>query len=137
MTQQMQTSQAPGAAEAAGHDDGHLPMATQSELTAQETERMTDAIIAALKTVFDPEIPADVYELGLIYRVDIKEDRSIDVEMTLTTPNCPVAGDMPGMVENAIASVPGVGAVNVSLVWDPPWTTDRMSEEARLILNMW
>ncbi|TAK50390.1 MAG: SUF system Fe-S cluster assembly protein [Xanthobacteraceae bacterium] len=112
-------------------------MATQSELTAQETERMTDAIIAALKTVFDPEIPADVYELGLIYRVDIKEDRSIDVEMTLTTPNCPVAGDMPGMVENAIASVPGVGAVNVSLVWDPPWTTDRMSEEARLILNMW
>ena len=122
--------------EAAG-SEAHTPMATHSALTTEETERMTDLIIAALKTVSDPEIPADVYELGLIYRVDIKEDRTVDIEMTLTTPNCPVAGDMPGMVENAVASVPGVGAVKVSLVWDPPWTTDRMSEEARLILNMW
>lgn len=123
--------------EATAGDEHRAPMATHSALTAAETEQLTDLIIAALKTVSDPEIPADVYELGLIYRVDIKEDRSVDVEMTLTTPNCPVAGDMPGMVENAVASVPGVGAVNVSLVWDPPWTTDRMSEEARLILNMW
>jgi FeS assembly SUF system protein len=123
--------------EAAASEEHRAPMTTHSALTAAETEQLTDLIVAALKTVSDPEIPADVYELGLIYRVDIKEDRSVDVEMTLTTPNCPVAGDMPGMVENAVASVPGVGAVNVSLVWDPPWTTDRMSEEARLILNMW
>ncbi|WP_315772211.1 MULTISPECIES: SUF system Fe-S cluster assembly protein [unclassified Bradyrhizobium] len=110
---------------------------TQSALPPEETERLSAEIIAALKTVFDPEIPADIYELGLIYKVDIKDDRSVDVLMTLTTPNCPAAGELPTMVENAIASVPGVGVVNVSIVWEPQWTPDRMSDEARLVLNMW
>ena len=101
------------------------------------TERADSEIVAALKTVFDPEIPADIYELGLIYKVDLKDDRGVDVTMTLTTPNCPAAGELPTMVENAVASVPGVGVVNVNLVWDPAWTPDRMSDEARLVLNMW
>ena len=112
-------------------------METQSALPPEETERLSGDIVAALKTVFDPEIPADIYELGLIYKVDIKDDRAVDVVMTLTTPNCPAAGELPQMVENAVASVPGVGVVNVNLVWDPAWTPDRMSDEARLVLNMW
>ena len=110
---------------------------THSALPPEETERLSSEIIAALKTVCDPEIPADIYELGLIYKVDIKDDRSVDVVMTLTTPNCPAAGELPTMVENAIASVPGVGVVNVNIVWEPQWTPDRMSDEARLVLNMW
>ena len=112
-------------------------METTSALPAEETERMSGEIVAALKTVFDPEIPADIYELGLIYKVDLKDDRSVDILMTLTTPNCPAAGELPTMVENAVASVPGVGVVNVNLVWDPAWTPDRMSDAARLVLNMW
>jgi FeS assembly SUF system protein len=113
------------------------PMETQSALPPEETERLSQEIIAALKTVFDPEIPADIYELGLIYRVEIKDDRSVDVLMTLTTPNCPAAGELPTMVENAVASVPGVGVVDVKVIWEPPWTPERMSDEARLVLNMW
>jgi FeS assembly SUF system protein len=112
-------------------------METQSALPPEETERLSGDIVAALKTVFDPEIPADIYELGLIYKVELKDDRSVDLMMTLTTPNCPAAGELPQMVENAVASVPGVGVVNVNLVWDPAWTPDRMSDEARLVLNMW
>jgi FeS assembly SUF system protein len=112
-------------------------METNSALPPEETERLGTEIVAALKTVFDPEIPADIYELGLIYKVDLKDDRGVDVTMTLTTPNCPAAGELPTRVENAIASVPGVGVVNVNLVWDPAWTPDRMSDEARLVLNMW
>ena len=112
-------------------------METQSALPPEETERLSGDIVAALKTVFDPEIPADIYELGLIYKVELKDDRSVDLMMTLTTPNCPAAGELPQMVENAVASVPGVGIVNVNLVWDPAWTPDRMSDEARLVLNMW
>jgi FeS assembly SUF system protein len=108
-----------------------------SALPVEETERLTHDIVAALKTVFDPEIPADIYELGLIYKVDIKDDRSIAVEMTLTTPNCPAAEELPTMVENAVASIPGVGKVDISIVWEPAWTPDRMSDEARLVLNMW
>ena len=108
-----------------------------SALAPEDTERMTSDIVAALKTVFDPEIPADIYELGLIYKVDIKDDRAVDVVMTLTTPNCPAAGELPQNVENAVASVPGVGVVNVNLVWEPAWTPDRMTDEARLVLNMW
>src|SRR6267154_2526317 len=108
-------------------------METQSALPPEETERLGGEIVAALKTVFDPEIPADIYELGLIYKVDIKDDRTVDVEMTLTTPNCPAAAEMPQMVENAVASVPGVGQVNVNIVWEPA----RMTDEARLVLNMW
>src|SRR5664280_676898 len=118
-------------------EDKNSKMETNSALPPKETERLATEIVAALKTVFDPEIPADIYELGLIYKVDIKDDRTVDVEMTLTTPNCPAAGELPQMVENAVASVPGVGIVNVNLVWEPPWTPDRMTDEARLVLNMW
>lgn len=110
---------------------------TISALPAEETERLGVEIVAALKTVFDPEIPADIYELGLIYKVDIKDDRAVDIEMTLTTPNCPAAAELPTMVENAVASVAGIGIVNVSIVWEPAWTPERMSDEARLVLNMW
>jgi len=113
------------------------PMQTLSALPPHETERLTADIVAALKTVFDPEIPADIYELGLIYKVEIKDDRSVDVVMTLTTPNCPAAGELPTMVENAVASVPGVGVVSVNVVWEPAWSPERMSDEARLVLNMW
>jgi FeS assembly SUF system protein len=112
-------------------------VAGSSSLPEGELNRLTDDILAALKTVYDPEIPADIYELGLIYKVDLKDDRGVDVLMTLTTPNCPAAGELPTMVENAVASVPGVGVVNVNLVWDPAWSPDRMSDEARLVLNMW
>ncbi|MGE3150779.1 MAG: SUF system Fe-S cluster assembly protein [Pseudorhodoplanes sp.] len=108
-----------------------------SALPAEELARLTDDIVAALKTVYDPEIPSDIYELGLIYRVDIKDDRGIDIDMTLTTPNCPSAAELPAMVENAVASVAGVGPVKVQIVWDPPWDPSRMSDEARVILNMW
>lgn len=110
---------------------------TQSALPPEETERLGADIVAALKTVYDPEIPADIYELGLIYKVDIKDDRAVTVDMTLTTPNCPAAGELPTMVENALASVAGVGPVSVNVVWEPIWTPDRMSDEARLVLNMW
>src|ERR1700745_2846497 len=106
-------------------------MQTHSALSPEETERLSGEIVAALKTVFDPEIPADIYELGLIYKVDLKDDRSVDIVMTLTTPNCPAAGELPTMVENAVASVPGVGIVAVSIVWDPAWSPERMSDEAR------
>ena len=112
-------------------------METQSALPPEETERLGTEIVAALKTVFDPEIPADIYELGLIYKVDIKDDRAVDVDMTLTTPNCPSAAELPIMVENAVSSVAGVGPVKVQVVWDPPWDPSRMSDEARLVLNMW
>jgi len=110
---------------------------SESALPEAELARMTDEIIAALKTVFDPEIPADIYELGLIYRIDIADDRGVSIDMTLTTPNCPAAQDLPGSVENAVASVPGVGVVKVNIVWDPPWDPSRMSDEARAVLNMW
>jgi FeS assembly SUF system protein len=106
-------------------------------LPAEELTRMTDEIVTALKTVYDPEIPADIYELGLIYKVDIADDRAVAVDMTLTTPNCPSAAELPHMVEDAVASVPGVREVTVKLVWDPPWDPSRMSDEARLVLNMW
>ena len=112
-------------------------VANSSALPEAELNRLTDDIVGALKTVYDPEIPADIYELGLIYKVEIKDDRSVDVQMTLTTPNCPAAGELPTMVENAVASVPGVGVVDVKVVWEPPWSPERMSDEARLVLNMW
>ena len=108
-----------------------------SALPQDELARMTDDIVGAIKTVYDPEIPADVYELGLIYRIDIADDRTVTVDMTLTTPNCPAAQDLPTNVENAVASVAGVGPVKVNVVWDPPWDQTRMSDEARATLNMW
>ncbi|MBV9970103.1 MAG: SUF system Fe-S cluster assembly protein [Xanthobacteraceae bacterium] len=105
--------------------------------TPDDLARLTDEIVTAIKSVYDPEIPADVYELGLIYKIDIADDRAVHVDMTLTTPNCPSAQELPTMVENAVASVPGVGPVDVKVVWDPPWDPSRMSDEARLVLNMW
>ncbi|HKA65899.1 MAG TPA: SUF system Fe-S cluster assembly protein [Methyloceanibacter sp.] len=112
------------------------PEAAPATFAAPEHDPLRDDLVAALKTVFDPEIPVDIYELGLIYRLDVDEARNIEVDMTLTAPGCPVAGDMPGWVENAVSSVPGVGQVKVNLVFDPPWDPSRMSEEARLALNM-
>jgi FeS assembly SUF system protein len=109
--------------------------ATGSAIPPEELERLTADIVAALKSVYDPEIPADIYELGLIYRVDIDDDRNIDIDMTLTAPGCPVAGEMPGWVENAVSLVPGVGNVTVTMVFDPPWTPDRMSDVARVALD--
>jgi FeS assembly SUF system protein len=108
-----------------------------SAIPADEMARMTDEIVGALKTVYDPEIPSDIYELGLIYKVDIDDDRAVKIDMTLTTPNCPSAAELPGMVENAVASVPGVREAKVTIVWDPPWDPSRMSDEARAVLNMW
>ena len=113
------------------------PMETHSALPPDETERLTQDIVAALKTVFDPEIPADIYELGLIYKVDIGDDRGVKIDMSLTSPNCPSAQELPIMVENAVSSVPGVKETKVDIVWDPPWDPSRMSDEARLVLNMW
>jgi FeS assembly SUF system protein len=102
----------------------------------EELEAFTQKLIAAMKTVFDPEIPVDIYELGLIYKVDVSDNKDVAVDMTLTAPACPVAGEMPVMVKNALETVEGIGEVNVNMVFDPPWTPDRMSEEARLELNM-
>ena len=107
-----------------------------SAIPQDELNRITDELIAAFKTVFDPEIPVDIYELGLIYKVDIDDDRKVDIDMTLTAPGCPVAGDMPGWVETAARTVVGVEDVEVRLTFDPPWDPSRMSDEARLALNM-
>ncbi len=109
----------------------------ESALPKEELERLTNDIIAALKTIYDPEIPVDIYELGLIYRIDISDDYVITIDMTLTAPGCPVAGDMPGWVEKAVGEVEGVREVRVNLTFDPPWDMSRMSDEARLALNMW
>lgn len=111
--------------------------APSAKLPPEEIDRMTDDIVAALKTVYDPEIPADIYELGLIYRVEIADDRMVAIDMTLTAPGCPVAGEMPGWVENAVATVQGVQGVTVNMVFDPPWDQSRMSDEARVALDMW
>ncbi len=108
-----------------------------SALPADELDRLTDDIVAAIKTVYDPEIPADIYELGLIYKIDIGDDREVKIDMSLTSPNCPSAQELPIMVENAVSSVPGVKETKVEVVWDPPWDPSRMSDEARLVLNMW
>lgn len=112
-------------------------MGASSGLPPEEIDRLTDDIVAALKTVYDPEIPADIYELGLIYRVDIADDRQVAIDMTLTAPGCPVAGEMPGWVENAVSTVPGVAGVTVNMTFDPPWDQSRMSDEARVALDMW
>ncbi|MEZ6028976.1 MAG: SUF system Fe-S cluster assembly protein [Hyphomonadaceae bacterium] len=102
----------------------------------EELDRITDDLIQELKKVYDPEIPVDIYELGLIYKVDINDDRHVDIEMTLTAPACPVAGEMPGWVEDAARKVEGVKSAKATIVFDPPWDPSRMSDEARLALNM-
>jgi FeS assembly SUF system protein len=109
--------------------------ANVSAIPAEEIARLTDDIVSALKTVYDPEIPADIYELGLIYKIDIEDDRSVKIDMTLTAPGCPVAGEMPGWVQNAVSTVEGVSDVDVKMVFDPPWTPDRMSEEAQVAVG--
>lgn len=100
-----------------------------------DVERLRGEIVEALRCVYDPEIPVDIYELGLIYGLDVDEDGFVDVTMTLTSPACPVAGQMPGMVKAAVEQVDGVNAAEVELTWDPPWTQERMSEAARLQLG--
>jgi len=105
-------------------------------MTPEELEAFGNELIAALKTVYDPEIPVDIYELGLIYKVDVADNKDVTVDMTLTAPGCPVAGEMPNMVTEALKTVKGVGQVKVNMTFDPPWTPDRMSEEAKLELNM-
>jgi FeS assembly SUF system protein len=120
--------------DAAAPNGAQLPESV-STIPAEELERLTDDIVAALKTVYDPEIPVDIYELGLIYKVDIDDNRKVAIDMTLTAPGCPVAGEMPGWVENAVATVPGVSDVQVEMVFDPPWSPDRMSEEAEIAIG--
>src|SRR5436309_16031928 len=130
MTEETKTEAQPAAeADAAGAQQ-------PSAIPPEEMARLTDEIVAAPKTVYDPEIPADIYELGLIYKIDVDDARNVAVEMTLTSPGCPVAGEMPAWVENAVASVAGVGQVTVKLTFDPPWDKDRMSDEAKLALGM-
>lgn len=110
---------------------------TAPSIAPEELQRLTDDIVAALKTVYDPEIPADIYELGLVYSIDIDGERFVAIDMTLTAPACPVAGEMPGWVENAVGAVSGVSGVKVNMVFDPPWDQSRMSDEARVALDMW
>ncbi len=107
-----------------------------SAIPQQELDRLTDKLVDALKTVFDPEIPVDIYELGLIYKVDVSDDRDVAIDMTLTAPGCPVAGEMPIWVQDAVMTVDGVKSCKVDLVFDPPWDQSRMSDEAKLQLNM-
>jgi FeS assembly SUF system protein len=117
--------------------DGNTLFRPPSEMASDGLRQLTDSIVAALKTVYDPEIPADIYELGLIYNVDIDDNRFVSIEMTLTAPACPVAGEMPTWVENAVSAVPGVAGAKVNMVFDPPWDQSRMSDEARVALDMW
>lgn len=116
---------------------GTPPAVAATGPTGDELAQLTDDVVGALKTVYDPEIPADIYELGLIYKIDIGDDRAVAVEMTLTTPNCPSAQELPLMVENAVSGVAGIGPVKVTVVWEPPWDPSRMTDEARVVLNMW
>lgn len=108
-----------------------------SSISSEDLEAFGKELIAAIKTVYDPEIPVDIFELGLIYKVDVADNRDVAVDMTLTAPGCPVAGEMPIMVKDALATVPGIGEINVNMVFEPPWTPGRMSEEAKLELNMY
>ena len=128
MTDEAKTEAKPAAADA---------VERQSAIPPDEIARMTDEIVGALKTIYDPEIPADIYELGLIYKVDIDDDRMVNIEMTLTSPNCPSAEELPQQIKNAVAGVRGVRESKLNIVWDPPWDPSRMSDEARTELNMW
>jgi len=125
----------PGAAE---RSEGEAAMARAgTPLDAGEEKASEEAIVAAIRTVHDPEIPVNIYDLGLIYRLDVADNGDVAIDMTLTAPACPVAGEMPGKVAETVAAVPGVGEVEVHLVWEPPWTKDRMSEDAKLALDIY
>ena len=117
-------------------DDQAAVQPGASALSEAELKDLTTALVAAIKSVYDPEIPVDIYELGLIYKIDVSDERDISVQMTLTAPGCPVAGEMPGWVEDAVRGVPGIRDVSVDLVFDPPWDPSMMSDEAKLELNM-
>ncbi len=132
----MDTATAPLKREA-GPAGVQMPTVGAGSRDPEELERLTNDIVKALKTVYDPEIPADIYELGLIYRVDISDEGLVEIDMTLTAPGCPVAGEMPIWVQNAVSAVPGVSDVKVKMVFDPPWDQSRMSDEARIALDMW
>jgi FeS assembly SUF system protein len=119
-------------------DDASLNAETtkSAPLSQPELDAMTDQLIDKLKTVFDPEIPVDIYELGLIYKVDVSDDKDVAIDMTLTAPGCPVAGEMPEWVRDAVLTIPEVRSCTVELVFEPPWDPSRMSDEAKLQLNM-
>ena len=127
----------PPAAEPREFQANRPDLSLASAIPPAELDELTESIITALKTVFDPEIPVDIYELGLIYKIDIDDARFVSVDMTLTAPGCPVAGDMPKWVENAVSAVNGVAGVKVELTFEPPWDQSRMSDEARVALDMW
>ena len=117
-------------------DGGRTAAVASGKISQPELDRLTDEIVAALKTVYDPEIPVDIYELGLIYKVDLSDDFDVRVEMTLTAPGCPVAGEMPIWVEQAVMKVEGIRSATADLTFDPPWDPSKMSDEAKLALNM-
>jgi FeS assembly SUF system protein len=117
-------------------DASHTPDPTASALPQAELDALTDQLVEKLKTVFDPEIPVDIYELGLIYKVDVSDDKDVVIDMTLTAPGCPVAGEMPDWVRDAVVTIPEVKSCTVNLVFDPPWDPSLMSDEAKLELNM-
>ena len=117
-------------------DASHTPDPTASALPQAELDALTDQLVEKLKTVFDPEIPVDIYELGLIYKVDVSDDKDVVIDMTLTAPGCPVAGEMPDCVRDAVVTIPEVKSCTVNLVFDPPWDPSLMSDEAKLELNM-
>lgn len=133
----MSTEIEPASADAVQAGEPNVPDFGASSIPSDELERLSGDIVQALKSVYDPEIPADIYELGLIYKVDIDDERMVNVDMTLTAPGCPVAGEMPTWVENAVASVPGVSGAKANLVFDPPWSPDRMSDEAKVAIGWW
>jgi FeS assembly SUF system protein len=136
LKQAVESLDAPPTTPPDGPPDAVAASGAQPELPPEEVERLRDDIVAALKTVYDPEIPSDIYELGLIYKIEIDGDRNVAVDMTLTAPGCPVAGEMPVWVENAVNAVPGVAGTTVKLVFDPPWDQSRMSDEAKLAVGM-
>jgi FeS assembly SUF system protein len=140
MSDEMETkvveAEAPTAA-APASDPARITPNVAASIPPEEVERITSDLIGVLKTVYDPEIPVDIYELGLIYKVDLDDERNLTIDMTLTAPGCPVAGEMPGWVENAALSVEGIKDVTVNMVFDPPWGPERMSEEAQVALNWW
>ncbi|WP_083965976.1 SUF system Fe-S cluster assembly protein [Candidatus Liberibacter africanus] len=115
-----------------GKNTDKILSSSKSEIPAEDLERISDDIIAALKTVYDPEIPCDIFELGLIYKIDVEDDYMVKILMTLTAPGCPVAGEMPKWIENAVGAVEGISGVEVSITFDPPWSPDLMSEEAQI-----
>ena len=118
-------------------DDASIaPETATSGLPQAELDALTDKLVEQLKTVFDPEIPVDIYELGLIYKVDVSDEKDVVIDMTLTAPGCPVAGEMPGWVQEAVMKIDGVRSCNVNLVFEPPWDPSLMSDEAKLELNM-